>query len=152
MVEDIEAFHLRFGLRGPTIPQLLPSEELFEFRKGFMHEELTEFEEAHERGDLVEAADALIDLVYVAMGTAHMMGLPWDELWNDVQRANMEKVRAQAADESKRGTAFDVVKPPGWNPPQGAAIIARALRLEERKKAARLEMQIELQSGGNLLP
>jgi predicted HAD superfamily Cof-like phosphohydrolase len=63
-------------------------------------------------------ADALIDLVYVAMGTAHLLGLPWEALWNEVQIANMRKVRAAAdASDSKRGSAFDVVKPPGWQPP-----------------------------------
>ena len=39
--------------------------------------------------------DALIDLTYVAMGTAYMMGLPWQDLWDEVQRANMSKVRAK---------------------------------------------------------
>ena len=132
MVEDIAAFHQRFRLPGPSAPELLPTEHLFEFRKGFMHEELAEFEEAHKRGDLAEAADALIDLVYVAMGTAYMMGLPWDELWNDVQRANMTKVRAEAAGDSKRGSTFDVVKPPGWVPPQSAKIIKRAMECATR--------------------
>jgi predicted HAD superfamily Cof-like phosphohydrolase len=125
MVEDIAAFHQRFGLRGPRAPQLLPNQELVDFRQGFMQEELNEFMDAHAAGDLAEAADALIDLVYVAMGTAHMMGLPWDELWADVQRANMAKVRAESADQSKRGTTYDVVKPAGWVPPQGARILER---------------------------
>lgn len=134
MVEDIAAFHRRFALPGPDAPALLPNEELTTFRVGFMKEELQEFEDAHAAGDLAEAADALIDLVYVAMGTAYMMGLPWDELWNDVQRANMTKVRALVASDSKRGTTYDVVKPPGWVPPQGAKILERALLRAERTK------------------
>jgi predicted HAD superfamily Cof-like phosphohydrolase len=68
--------------------------------------------------DHAEAFDALIDLVYVAMGTAHFMGYPWRLGWRLVQRANMSKVRAQKdASDSKRGSSFDVVKPPGWKAP-----------------------------------
>jgi hypothetical protein len=29
----------------------------------------------------------------------------------------MQKRRAQSANESKRGSAFDIVKPDGWTPP-----------------------------------
>lgn len=68
---------------------------------------------------LDDQADALVDLVYVTMGTAVMLGLPWDWLWDDVQRANMEKVRGM----TKRGHAVDVTKPPGWKGPQTRRIL-----------------------------
>jgi predicted HAD superfamily Cof-like phosphohydrolase len=63
--------------------------------------------------DLGEQADALVDLVYVAKGTAIMLGLPWDMLWDDVQRANMAKVHGIG----KRGHLMDAIKPAGWEPP-----------------------------------
>lgn len=144
MVEDIKAFHQRFKLPGPQAPEFLGDKELFDFRVGFMREELEEFVEAYNRGDLPEAADALIDLVYVAMGTAYMMGLPWDELWNDVQRANMTKVRAEHPTHSKRGTTYDVVKPPGWVPPQSATIIERALAAFKRLQEMPVHKQVTL--------
>lgn len=37
--------------------------------------------------------------------------------WKEVHAANMKKVRALRPDDSKRGTAYDVVKPDGWTPP-----------------------------------
>ena len=47
----------------------------------------------------------------------------WLELWNDVQRANMSKVRAQKAADSKRGSQWDVVKPAGWVGPQTKQVL-----------------------------
>jgi predicted HAD superfamily Cof-like phosphohydrolase len=124
---DVGAFHERFGLRhlngqdrgGPVEID----EELMEFRIGFLKEELDEFIEASETMDHAGMADALIDLVYVAMGTAHMFGYPWDKLWDDVQRANMSKERATEATQSARGTTYDVIKPAGWQPPRTAGIL-----------------------------
>jgi len=38
-------------------------------------------------------------------------------LWNEVQRANMSKVRASSESQSKRGSSLDVIKPEGWRGP-----------------------------------
>lgn len=117
---NVKAFHEKFDLLRPDLPTLLPADVL-EFRYKFLHEEVTEFKAAHDAGDLATAADSLIDLVYVAMGTAVMMGLPWQLLWDAVQTANMQKVRASDANHSAsttgRGHAQDVVKPDGWQHP-----------------------------------
>lgn len=68
--------------------------------------------------DDAQAFDALLDLVYVAHGTAHLLGYPWQIGWNAVQRANISKERAAAdGSDSKRGSSFDVIKPAGWTPP-----------------------------------
>lgn len=64
-----------------------------------------------------ELFDGLIDLVYVAYGTAHLLGYPWAAGWERVQDANMAKVRAERAEDSTRGSTFDVIKPPGWTKP-----------------------------------
>ena len=69
--------------------------------------------------DFPEQADALIDLAYVAMGTGVMLGLPWQPLWDDVQRANMSKVRGVTG----RGHAVDLAKPPGWVAPKTQEIL-----------------------------
>ena len=97
-------------------PRLLTIDEL-KFRSKFMREEFNEFMDAAGHEDLAGMADALVDLVYVAMGTAHMMGLPWETLWSEVQRANMQKERAVRVEQSKRGSTLDVIKPDGWTPP-----------------------------------
>jgi predicted HAD superfamily Cof-like phosphohydrolase len=81
-----------------------------------MTEELEEYYDAWNDSDMPGQLDALVDLVYVALGTAHMQGFDFNEAWRRVHDANMQKVRAQNADESKRGSALDVVKPEGWKP------------------------------------
>lgn len=121
---DVHNFHRKFGLPHPKIPQLL-DEDTQAFRMKFMAEELDEFDKAWNHNDLATAADSLIDLVYVVMGTAVMMGLPWQALWDAVQYANMRKVRAESADDEKsvRKHRLDVVKPPGWQPPNIKAVL-----------------------------
>ena len=116
MWSDIAKFHQKFSLPQEEVPSF-PNDEMMAFRIDFMQEELNEFREAVEKRDIVMAFDALLDLAYVTLGTAYLMHLPWNEGWEHVQAANMEKVRAKKAADSTRGSAYDVVKPPGWVPP-----------------------------------
>lgn len=122
---DVLAFHDKFDLGSPEGPRLLTA-GVRQFRQGFMTEELTEFGDACATGDLAGAADALVDLVYVAMGTAVLMGLPWQPLWDEVQRANMAKARAKPdGSDSKRGSPLDVIKPAGWVGPDIEGVLSR---------------------------
>jgi predicted HAD superfamily Cof-like phosphohydrolase len=123
--EDVAAFHERFGLTYDGPPQIL-SPEVVQFRVEFLEEELLEFKVSAISDDLPGMADALVDLVYIAMGTAYQMGLPWQQLWNEVQRANMSKVRATSADQSKRKSSLDVVKPEGWQGPDIQGVLNAA--------------------------
>lgn len=116
---DVVKFHIKFGLIIDTRPALL-DEKTAMFRSMFMLEELSEFMQAQQKGDVPKALDALIDLVYVAYGTAIMMGISpecWATAWDEVQQANLKKERAPNAVYSKRGSSLDVVKPEGWQPP-----------------------------------
>lgn len=117
-LEDVRDFHVKFGQLNYHEPGFLTRRKLIE-RSKFLGEELKELVDA---ATLDLQADALVDLVYVAKGTAVMMGLPWAELWDDVQRANMAKVRGT----THRGNLVDVCKPLGWEPPHGARILADA--------------------------
>lgn len=116
MIADIVLFHQKYGLQYTGEPRLLP-EELAEFRKQFLFEETIEYADADAVCDKHEMFDALIDLVYVALGTAHLHGFDFAEGWRRVHHANMQKVRAKKVNESKRQTLYDVVKPEGWEPP-----------------------------------
>lgn len=127
--DDVGRFHEKFGLHSVTTHGAGPvdkydTDDLIEFRVDFMREELNEFIEAADLKDDAGMFDALIDLVYVAMGTAHLLGFPWHEGWREVQRTNMLKERATSQDMSKRRSEFDVVKPEGWTPPQLEEILA----------------------------
>ena len=120
-LKDIEAFHIKYQLQYKDRPRFLP-EELSGFRSRFIEEELDEYILAT---TLEDKFDALIDLVYVALGTAYLHGFDFEEGWRRVHNANMKKVRAERQDESKRGTAFDVVKPEGWQPPDLSDLVYR---------------------------
>lgn len=118
---DVGDFHETFNLDNVThrgIGPRIVTNDLLDYRRKFIQEELDEFIEGVEEGDDAKMFDALLDLVYVAMGTAHMLGYPWQSGWNQVQVANMSKVRAATdGSDSKRASAWDVVKPPGWKAP-----------------------------------
>lgn len=118
---DVGRFHRKFDLPVSYSTPRAVDKDLLEFRTKFMQEELDEFAAAKTAADQF---DALLDLVYVAMGTAHMMGFPWEAGWARVQQANMAKVRASAdASDSKRGSSWDVVKPEGWLAPDIAGLL-----------------------------
>jgi len=135
-MQDIADFHRKFGLEYDGRPRALPK-ELGDFRVDFKREELREYIKAShilhlelttegktpDRGVIVEQLedqlDALVDMVYVILGTAYLHGyeVRWQEAWDRVHAANMAKVRAASAGDSKRGSTFDVVKPAGWVKP-----------------------------------
>jgi len=126
---SVGRFHRKFGLRSADDcpdPRLV-DDGVFLFRYQFLMEEMQELIHSHRNGDVAGVADALVDLVYVALGTAHLYGIPFDEVFDEVQRANMSKERSTGDDDgrSKRGSGLDVVKPDGWTPPDIESIIGR---------------------------
>lgn len=110
---DLRAFHEKFGLEKPELAEML-DEETQQFRRNFLQEELDEYDNAILMEDLPEQIDALLDLVYIAVGTLDLMGVVSQAHWNEIQRANMEKERATHPSQSKRGSSLDVIKPKGW--------------------------------------
>ena len=68
--DAVRQFHLKvLGIEDTKPTFDLPVE--FSQRVAFMMEEIAELREAHAKRDLAGVADALADLVYVAIGTAH---------------------------------------------------------------------------------
>ena len=116
---DVRDFQTKFGQLVGDKPRHLTKRKLLE-RIAQMQEELDEFKDAVEADDIADQADALVDLVYFALGTANHMGLPWQALWDDVQRANMSKV---AGVKPERGFLVDCIKPEGWEGPKTMAIL-----------------------------
>ncbi len=102
-----------------------PADDLESFRIGFLIEELHEYVEACIKNDQAHAFDALVDLAYVLFGTSHLHGFPFGIGWITVHRANMakERCRLDEVTAAKRGSAYDVVKPEGWEPPDLAAVL-----------------------------
>jgi len=86
--------------------------ELQSARVRHMQEELDEYKTAIKESNREQQLDALVDLVYVALGTAHYEDFDFNEAFKRVHEANMKKVRKP----SKR-SQWDVVKPEGWVAP-----------------------------------
>ena len=66
-VNEVEEFNSTFGKPNnyePTIPE----KKEWQFVYDFVLEELEEYREACERGDIVEVLDALCDIAYVSLG------------------------------------------------------------------------------------
>ena len=114
----VATMHDKFGILVSPKPTRLTRRKMGE-RIACLREELEELIMAANNRDLPEMADALVDLVVFAKGTAVMMGLPWAALFDDVMRANLAKVRGVG----KRGHKVDLIKPPGWQGPQGREIL-----------------------------
>lgn len=82
---------------------------------------IDQFINAWQRRHEIDVRNSLSALYLNSLYGSYLMGFTndqWDELWTDVQRANMTKVRAQRPEDSKRGSTHDVVKPPGWVGPR----------------------------------
>jgi len=121
--ENIQTFRKHFKMPMYDVPTFDGAR--LEERKVYLFEEVRELTAAIADGDMIEVADALVDLVYIIKGTAASLGMNWPALWQTVHASNMAKVRADTVDESKRGIIGDVYKPNGWTPPD----IATALLL-----------------------
>lgn len=122
LCRDVAAFCRKFGLQPTRTPFCLPHEKMA-VRLRHLDEELQELRRGIAVGDDAEVIDALVDLIYVALGTAHLCGFPFMAVWDAVHAANMKKIRAKNASDSKRGSTFDVVKPVGWKKPDVAKIL-----------------------------
>jgi predicted HAD superfamily Cof-like phosphohydrolase len=63
-----------------------------DLRRALHQEEHEELIDAIDQCDLVAIAHELADVVYVAYGTAHSLGIPLDAVIAEVHRANMTKL------------------------------------------------------------
>lgn len=93
-IKAVADFHQAFGLGISQNPRadLGPEKNLLRFN--LMDEENREYLEAANRGDLVEVADALGDMLYILCGTIleHGMQAKIEEVFEEIQRSNMSKL------------------------------------------------------------
>ena len=68
------------------------SEKINELRYSLIKEQLDELKNAIDKNDLLEVADALTDILYVAYGAGHAFGINLDDCFNEVQNSNMSKL------------------------------------------------------------
>ena len=92
-VNEVEEFNLTFGKPNNYKPTI-PNKKEWMFVYNFILEELEEYKEACERGDIVEVLDALCDITYVSLGNGTMLHGLKDKIWpayQEVQASNMSK-------------------------------------------------------------
>jgi len=126
------------GLVAPDKPQVL-SQDRLRFYLGNVNEELQELTEATAAGDIGEAADAIVDLIYFSLGRLYEMGVPADVVFDDVHLANMAKNRGRKLREVQHDD--DAIKPEGWTAPDHSwlahmsPVSVEAAKLRARKSA-----------------
>lgn len=129
MFEDVAEFHTQILKIPPPTSVSIISEEFALDRFAFMAEETNEYLEAATNGDVVAAVDGLLDTIYVALGTLWYMGIPVQECWDAVHRANMRKILGiNKRDINRHSATKGAMKPEGWVGPESeiaAAILKR---------------------------
>lgn len=110
--EMVKQFHEACSIHMPNVPTQLDEAEKVR-RWHFLYEELLEFSNAY---TVTDQADALIDIIYFAIGTFTLMGVKPSEIFEIVHQANMQKVGPDG--KVIRNDQGKIQKPAGWEPPE----------------------------------
>ena len=95
-VDEVEIFNNTFGKPNAYEP-IIPEKKEWQFVYDFVLEELEEYRQACENGDIVEVLDAICDITYVTLGNATMLHGLKDKIrpaYQEVQASNMSKTCA----------------------------------------------------------
>lgn len=136
-VADVRAFHLAAMEGNPhavlrertETPALVRAVSRYKL----LREEYEEYVEAGVEGDVVGVLDALIDVIYVAIGTGLIQfgGDRFSRAWKAVHESNMAKRwpdgRFRIREDGK------IEKPPGWVGPEIAAIVNGHSEMTQRE-------------------
>tara|TARA_B100000242_G_scaffold172055_1_gene123338 strand:- start:1384 stop:1755 length:372 start_codon:yes stop_codon:yes gene_type:complete len=89
--EHVKKFMKTFGQEVKEKAEF-PSSKITSLRLDLIKEELKELEEAINKKDIKEVADALTDILYVTYGAGHAFGIDLDKCFEEVQNSNMSKL------------------------------------------------------------
>ena len=89
--EKVKTFMKTFGQEVKK-KSSFSSDKNKELRFKLIKEELEELRIAIDTKNLVEVADALTDILYVAYGAGHAFGINLDKCFDEVQQSNMSKL------------------------------------------------------------
>lgn len=114
-LEFVEAFQWKMQHVMNCRPGQISTKQLLD-RHHLMTEELQEYLQAGDSGDLGETLDALVDMQYLLLGTviAHGFQEVFEEAFRRVHLANMAKEPGINA--RRKLLNQDAVKPSGWEP------------------------------------
>lgn len=120
MTDMVMDFHKLYNAYISEKPELR-DKDIAKLRIKLLDEELNEYKEAVYTNNLVEIADALGDIIYVAIGAAISYGIPMEKVFAEIHRSNMDKL-----DENGNPIINEygkVVKPSWWQPPDLKTIL-----------------------------
>ena len=121
LLKDVGDFHFVCEVEeNKTLNQI--STKKRKLRIDLLKEEVKEYIEAEIDNDPIEIADALADIIYIAVGTARIYWIPLDKVWAEVQRSNMDKIDPKTGKVIKRADG-KILKPEWWEWPRIAEII-----------------------------
>ena len=109
--ESVKDFQIKFGHPVSEVPVMMQADRAKK-RYSWMLEEIDEFIAAE---DIVEQADAMIDLMYFALGTLVETGVKPDALFKIVHNANMSKLWEDG--KPHYNAEGKTIKPAGWEDP-----------------------------------
>ena len=92
-VSEVEEFNALMNKPNNYVPTI-PAESEWDFVYKFVLEELEEYKQACEEGNIVEVLDALCDIAYVSLGNGAMLHGLKDKVWPaymEVQASNLSK-------------------------------------------------------------
>ena len=89
--ESVKKFMQTFGQEVRTNASF-PKDKIIRLRLDLIREELSELEEALEKKDIKEVADALTDILYVTYGAGTAFGINLDKCFEEVHNSNMSKL------------------------------------------------------------
>ena len=92
-VDEVQEFNDTFGKPNNYEPTIGEKKE-WQFVYDFIQEELDEYKEACEKGDIVGILDALCDITYVSLGNGALLHGLKGKVWKayaEVQASNMSK-------------------------------------------------------------
>lgn len=87
----VREFHETYGLPIRDEVSIVSTSEA-KLRERLLLEEVQEYVDAEAETDIVEIADALGDIVYIAYGTALAYGIDLDVVLAEIHRSNMSKL------------------------------------------------------------
>lgn len=126
-IEMLWEFHDKYDhYRTKDLVPRIPPQETEKLRCDLIEEESDEVIKAIKSQDMVEIADGLADLIYVAIGCAISYGIPLSDVFREVHLSNMTKSMMKDEKSIKGKT----IKGPNYVPPN----IERILRYHGWRK------------------
>ena len=102
--QKVKKFMQTFGQEVKEIAEF-PNDKILKLRYDLIEEELLELKVAIKDKNLIEAADALTDILYVTYGAGHALGINLDQCFTEVQNSECDPVLVE--ENREMGSASD---------------------------------------------